>query len=313
MTKKFYNLPRMYTETTGSSDIEFTTAVPGCKTFEQAGFVDSDELNYGIITYDTATHRPVGTEVGLGRYLASDSDGGPYLQRTTVYSSISQDTDDTEDANITLTGLSEVYVPWLKEDILRVREADSDPSVYPVNTIIFSNSTVTDNGNGVVTVVTGGGSSDSDAGGGALQFAIYENSTIPQDTITDTSTADPMTLSAEIADASNLFTLSSDVLTCAVAGMYNVHAEIYVVDVNNFGNGYLWAYFDSTSTEPGPVNWPQCVVSTTVDSAMGELYMSLGGPIALGIGDTLWVALTNESGGTVDAAVTELLITRLGD
>jgi hypothetical protein len=152
MTKKFYNLPRQYSTTTGDSDIELGAAVPGCKTLAQAGFVDSDELNYGIVTYDTATHRPIGTEVGLGKYLASDSDGGPYLQRTTVYSSISQDTDDTEDSHITLTGLSEVYCPWLAEDILRVRESDSDPSAYPVNTIIFPAGTTTDNGSGVVTV-----------------------------------------------------------------------------------------------------------------------------------------------------------------
>lgn len=299
----FYDLVRMYTTTTGDSDVTLTTAVPGCKTFAQAGVADSEEINYGIVTYDLSTHRPIGTEIGIGKYIES----GTVLKRTTVLSSISTDSDDTEDANITLTGLSEVYIPWLTKDILRVKESDSDPNVYPVNTIIVSNSTLTDNGNGVVTVTTGGG------GAGSLQFAIYENSTIPQDTITDTNTADPMTLSAEVEDAGSLFTLSSNVLTCAVAGLYNVQVEIYVVDVSNFGNGYLWAYVDSTTTEPGPSNWPQHVLPTAADSAVGELYLSFGGPIALGVGDTIWVALTNESSGTVDAAVTTFLLTRLGD
>jgi hypothetical protein len=310
MTKKFYNLPRQYSTTTGDSDIELGEAVAGCKTLAQAGFVDSDEFNYGLATYNTVTHRLVGTEVGLGKYLASDSDGGPYLQRTTVYSSILS-SDSVEDTQITLTGLSEVYVPWLKEDILRVREADSDPSIYPVNTIIFSNSTVTDQGNGVVQVISGGGSSDSDAGGSAA-FAIYENATVPADTnIANNDTVDPATLATEVFDASGLFTLAANVLTCNSAGTYDFLITVYFTDASNFGNGALWAYLDSSSTEPGPVNWPQLVIQTAADSAKTELQYTFGGPITLAASDTVQFGITNESGGTISAGITTVRITKL--
>lgn len=98
---KFYNLARMYSETTGTGTITLTTAVPGCKTFDAAGVSDSEDVSYGLITYDLTTHRPVGSEVGLGHYVAS----GTTLQRTTVESST-----DSDDSQIDLTGLTEVYL-----------------------------------------------------------------------------------------------------------------------------------------------------------------------------------------------------------
>jgi hypothetical protein len=225
MTKKFYNLPRQYSTTTGDSDIELGTAVPGCKTLAQAGFASSDELNYGIITYDTATHRPVGTEVGLGKYLASDSDGGPYLQRTTVYGSVSQDTDDVMDSHITLTGLSEVYVPWLAEDILRVRESDSDPSAYPVNTIVFPAGSVTDNGSGVVTVDF---SADSDV------VTLTGTQTLTNKTLTTPTIGDFSNAEHNHSDSTEGGTIAHSVLTGIGTG---IHLPAYSSDSTTYLNG----------------------------------------------------------------------------
>jgi len=50
-------------------------------------------------------------------------------------------------------------------DELTVREADSDPSVSNVKTIVVSNGTLTDNGSGQVTLATGGGGGAGDVSG----------------------------------------------------------------------------------------------------------------------------------------------------
>ena len=97
----YYNLARMFTETTGDSDVTLTTAVPGCKTFADAGCSDSGTYEYGLITYDTVTHRPTGSEAGLGKYISS----GTVFKRTTVYSST-----DSDDSAIDLSGLTEIYL-----------------------------------------------------------------------------------------------------------------------------------------------------------------------------------------------------------
>jgi hypothetical protein len=97
---KFHNLAREYSTTTGTSDALLTGAVPGCNTFEDAGVVDGEVVRYGIITYNTSTHQPTGSEVGIGTYTFASST----LSRTTVESSTSAG------SKITLTGLSEVYI-----------------------------------------------------------------------------------------------------------------------------------------------------------------------------------------------------------
>lgn len=56
---------------------------------------------------------------------------------------------------------------------LRVREVDGDPNVAGVNDIIVSNGTLTDDGNGTVTLTTGGG-----GGGGVTQIVAGTNITI---------------------------------------------------------------------------------------------------------------------------------------
>ena len=97
----YYNLARMYTETTGDSDVTLTTAVPGCKTFALAGASDSGEYEYGLITYDLITHRPTGSETGIGKYISS----GTVFKRTTVEAST-----DSDNSAINLTGLTEIYL-----------------------------------------------------------------------------------------------------------------------------------------------------------------------------------------------------------
>src|SRR5574339_125561 len=100
-TGPFYNLARMYTETTGDSDVTMTTAVPGCKSFADVGCSDSGTYEYGVITYDLTTHRPTGSEVGIGKYISS----GTVFQRTAVEAST-----DSDNSAIDLTGLTEIYL-----------------------------------------------------------------------------------------------------------------------------------------------------------------------------------------------------------
>jgi len=54
-----------------------------------------------LITYDLITHRPTGSECGLGKYIAS----GTTFQRNTIYNST-----DSDDSAIDLTGLTEIYL-----------------------------------------------------------------------------------------------------------------------------------------------------------------------------------------------------------
>lgn len=102
----FYNLARMYTETTGTGTVTLTTAVPGCLTFDLAGVSNAETVQYAIITYSLDTHRPTHSEVGTGTYTTS----GSTLARTTVEKSTNGD------AKIELTGLSEVYLCPLASD-----------------------------------------------------------------------------------------------------------------------------------------------------------------------------------------------------
>lgn len=290
------DLARMYTTTTGTGNVTLTTAVPGCKTFAASGISDSDTVNYGIITYDLTTHRPLRSETGLGKYIAS----GTILQRNTVLHST-----DSDDSAIDLTGLSEVYIPFLQKDILRVKESDSDPNVYPVNTIIVSNGSLTDNGNGVVTVTTGAG------GGSGSPFALYENTSLPQDTINNAASADPMTLDTEVVDADGLFTLSANVLTCGVSGLYYLSIGVYMTDATTFGNGSIYCYLSTNTANTSPQWFPALTVPTTVDSAADEMFYSFAGPIRLTANDTIWFTMDNASGGQIQAAITEVLITKL--
>jgi hypothetical protein len=294
----FHNLAREYSTTTGTSDAVLTGAVPGFNTWELAGVTNGETVRYGITTYDTASHRPTHSEVGTGTY----NTGTNTLARTTVISSTNAG------SKITLTGLSEVFITFLAEDTLRVREVDSAPNVTGVNTIVVTNGTLTDNGSGSVTLTTGGG------GGGALpSFAIYENSVVPANTsIANSATVDPATLDTEVVDDTGLFTLAANVLTCPGGGTFDVQVSVYFIDASNFGNGALWAYMDSDSVEAGPVNWPQLVVHTAADSAKTELQYTFGGPITLGAGDTMWFGIINESGGTISAGITTVRIIELG-
>jgi hypothetical protein len=52
---------------------------------------------------------------------------------------------------------------------LRVEEQDGVPSVSPVNTIKVTNGTLTDEGGGVVSIVTGGGTTVSQSFGEIVQ------------------------------------------------------------------------------------------------------------------------------------------------
>lgn len=222
------DLARMYSVTTGDSDITLTTAVPGCKTFAQANVADSDTVNYGIITYDLVTHRPVGSETGLGKYISS----GTVLKRTTVLSSISLDSDDVMDSQITLTGLSEIYIPYLEKDVLRVKESDSDPNVYPVNTIVVTNGKLTDDGSGQVTLDLSGG-----GGAGGNKWATYYQST--GQTVNSTVTGATLNIDTEDTDTNNLASVGSNTLTFGANGPYMVTILVELQSTGAAFNGRI--------------------------------------------------------------------------
>ena len=102
----FRNLAREYSTTTGTSDCVLTGAVPGCNTWENAGVTNGEVVRYGIITYDTGSHRPTHSEVGVGSYNTATNT----LARTAVESSTNSG------SKITLTGLSEVYICPTRKD-----------------------------------------------------------------------------------------------------------------------------------------------------------------------------------------------------
>lgn len=287
------DLARMYSATTGDSTITLTTAVPGCKTFAEAGVADSDNINYAIVTYDTSTGRPTGTEMGIGKYIAS----GTQLQRTTVLSSISSDSDDTEDAQITLTGLSEVFIPWLTKDVLRVKESDSDPSVYPVNTLIVSNGTLTDNGDGVVTVTTGGG------GGGGLDAGMLFISDAVTG-ITDNSTASLLQSGVSAYDdfgtAFATWDSDNEEIVVDTAGYYQITYNVLVqAAAGNLGAGKVTAFGTWSS---------YYYASNTTMSAVGFTFTET---FHMAINDVITLSINNDTAVTVQAQAIDIAIIRL--
>lgn len=259
----FYNLARMYTETTGTGTVTLTTAVPGCLTFDLAGVANGATVEYAIITYDLSTHRPTHTEVGSGTYTAS----GTTLARTTVEKSTNSNN------KITLTGLSEVFLAPLASDF-----------------------------NGF-----GGGP------GGGVQFAIYENASIPVDTISSGGgDVVPLTFGTEVIDDNNLISTDVDDYWVAdVSGWYDIQIQLYIVDGSNFLNGSLNAYIDTNATVP--TNAPNLFILTATDSAKTEIQMTWGGPLGLNVGEWFAVGLVNNTAHNVQAAVVTAVFTRLGD
>lgn len=97
----YYNLARMLSLSIGDSDIVLDSAVAGCRTFEEAGVSDSEDVGYGLITYSLTTRQPVGSETGIGRYISS----GTVFKRTSVEAST-----DSDNSAIDLTGRTEIYL-----------------------------------------------------------------------------------------------------------------------------------------------------------------------------------------------------------
>lgn len=96
-----YNLVRQVSSTTGDSDLTLGAAVNGCRTMALAGVSDSEEVDYGLITYSLSTRLPVGSETGRGKYIAS----GPTFKRTSVEAST-----DSDNSSIDCTGYTEIYI-----------------------------------------------------------------------------------------------------------------------------------------------------------------------------------------------------------
>ena len=98
---------------------------------------------------------------------------------------------------------------------LRVREVDSSPNVIPVNTIVVSNATLTDDGGAQVTVTTGGG-------GGMTKFEVAGDSGSNQD-IEDgnTLTIAGGTALSTVASATDTLTVALDDTAVSAASYTN--------------------------------------------------------------------------------------------
>lgn len=154
--------------------------------------------------------------------------------------------------------------------------------------------------------------SEIGGGGGGVKFALYGNTAPPEDNITNTNSADPMTLATEIVDADNLFTLAANVLTVADSGMYYITASVIVTAAGNFGNGIIYCYTSSDTANTPPSSWWAAMTfQTTVDSNNNEWNLTMAGPIQLDAGDTVWFTMDNFSGVTINGGLLNVRIDKL--
>ena len=92
--------------------------------------------------------------------------------------------------------MGNVYSGSDPKNKLRVREVDGTPDVFPVNTIVVSNGTLTNNGGGQVTITTGGGGGGS---GTVTSVAISGGTTGITVTGSPITTSGTITLSGTLA------------------------------------------------------------------------------------------------------------------
>lgn len=99
-----YNLVRCYTNTTGQDDLVIGAAVPGFLTFAQAGVPNGGTVSYGI---QDGNYSEVGRGVynsgAMTRSVLASNDGG---------------------AKLFLSGLAEVFITVLAEDVTASTETD---------------------------------------------------------------------------------------------------------------------------------------------------------------------------------------------
>lgn len=88
--------------------------------------------------------------------------------------------------------MANVYSGSDPKNKLRVREVDGSPNVFPVNTIVVSNGTLTNDGGGQVTITTGGG------GGGVSITADNTGTTFIDATVTPSPITGTGTISADL-------------------------------------------------------------------------------------------------------------------
>ena len=105
---------------------------------------------------------------------------------------------------------------------LRVREVDGSPNVIPVDTIVVSNATLTDDGGAQVTVTTGGG------GGGMTKFEVVGDGSGSAQEITDgnTLTIAGGTGLTTVASATDTLTVTLD--NTAVSGGSYTNTDLTV-------------------------------------------------------------------------------------
>jgi len=111
---KLYNRARMTTATLGTGTITLGSAVAGFQSFAGAGVQDGDLVSYVLEDGNNAW------EIGRGTYTAS----GTTLARTSVLAS------SNAGARIDLSGIAEVAITALAEDLLSADDPNADRMVF---------------------------------------------------------------------------------------------------------------------------------------------------------------------------------------
>lgn len=154
--------------------------------------------------------------------------------------------------------------------------------------------------------------SEIGGGGGGISFALYSNTDSTIDSIVDTGSAYPMTLTTEVLDTDNLFTLAANELTVATAGIYYITAGLHITTATAFGNGIIYFYYDSNAWNAPPPHWgPLLSVQTTSTSNQGSLDFTVAGSVELDAGATLFFGMDNFSGVTILVGITNIRIDKL--
>ena len=158
-------------------------------------------------------------------------------------------------ATAILSGGSIVYGDGGTGYRLTVKEVDAAPTVGDVTTIIVSNGTLTDNGDGSVTIVIGGGGDNVSVNGVVCTDADLDNATpaAPASSLNVSWQKDalaPNNVSAYIGYGAGL-SVAAGVLVCSITQYTDELAQDTVCGIFTASTSIKWTYNDAANTMSG--------------------------------------------------------------
>ena len=143
--------------------------------------------------------------------------------------------------------------------------------------------------------------------GGGLKYASYTNGGT-LDTINDGNSDAVLNLDTEVADNSNLASISANTITINVAGDYLVFVNVEVTNAANFGNGGIRFLATCTGGSASLFH----TVLTAADSAWDDgLQIGMDGFIQITAGNTLTVGIINDSGTQIVVWVKDVTLLKI--